>query len=326
MAVTPLFGVPMDGGAQSYDGVDPSRPDQVTPPTPPGITGSHHSGFQNVLGFLGDFLLSRMQMGTPYHDARQNEKLNAARIADEQSGDTTYARTGALNPAWAAQLQNRTLDNNRANASLAATAEMRKQREDDQREKVREGARNMAASYINGLDPKSPTFPEEYKLARTRLLTSSASIRADKDLVEELSNLYPEDANPNMIHAALAGRVPIAKQWDQAITEKRDANTAQLGKDRLGVTVRGQDLTHNDRQAGIAAANSRAAGHDATSTANTQARINAGPVVSTTDSSGNVVMPDGTVRKYSGTKTTTKTRAGVTPAAPAGKWGNFVKH
>jgi len=272
MAVTPLFGVPMDGGAQSFDGVDPSRSDQFTPPTPPGITGSHHSGFQNVLGFLGDFLMSRLHMGTPYHDSRENEKLNAARLADEQSGDTTYARTGALNPAWAAQLQNRAIDNNRLAASVASTTEFRDARLADQKEKLAKDVFLRASGYFNSMDPKDPKFLEHYKNGRA-LWLNSATVKNNPDLAQHLSDMFPEQYDPYMVHSSIASNVTPAKQWDQAITENRDANNVALGTERIKTTQRGQDISHGDRQDSIAHADGRAAARNATSASNTAARI-----------------------------------------------------
>jgi len=279
--------------------------------TPPVMMQPHHSGVQNVLGFLGDFLMSRLHMGTPYHDSRENEKLNAARIADEQSGDTTYTRTGALNPAWAAQLQNRAIDNNRLAASVASTTELRDARIAAEKEKERIRQRGVLGNFIEGLARR----PE-----KERAETYTNLLPKFKQLYPEGTAELPNDYNPIALDAFADSLVPVGTQRAQRLTELRDANNAQLGKDRIGATIQGQQLNHTDRQAGIAAANSRAAGHDATSRANTQARINAGPVVSTTNSSGDIVMPDGTIKKYSGTKTTTKGRAGTAKQPTISGW------
>jgi len=251
MAVTPLFGVPMDGGAQSFDGVSPTAPQSAMPSAGP----KKHSGFDNVLGFLGDFLLSRLKMGTPYHDAREREKLNQARLMDEQDPAGNYANLGALNPEYATRLQNINADNRRSDASFASTAEMRQARIEQQRELRRKEIRNRAASAFNGLDPNAPTFKEDY--ARTRsLFDESATLAGDSEFIKELHNLYPEDANLNIVHSSIASTIPAAKQWDQAITKERNAAIAEketaateLGNKKFGETTR-----HNKAQEGLGAA------------------------------------------------------------------------
>ena len=261
MAVTPLFGVPMDGGAQSFDGVSQSGSQtQPMSPTDP----KHHSGFQNVLGFLGDFLMSRLSMGTPYHDARENEKLNQARLLDEQSGDTTYPRTGVLNPSWAAQLQNRAIDNNRLSASMASTAESRDARVAAQKELLRKDVRTRAASYFNGLDPKSPKFAEDYARGR-KLWGESATVKNDPELSQSLNEMFPEEYDPNMVHASISSTVPVAKQWDQAITKDRNAaigdketKTLEQGSQKIGETIRSHKANEGLGAARVAIASRRA--------------------------------------------------------------------
>ena len=261
MAVTPLFGVPMDGGAQSFDGVSQSDPQSPTM-TPAGP--KHHSGFQNVLGFLGDFLMSRLHMGTPYHDARESEKLNEARLLDEQDPAGNYARVGAINPAFAHQLQATATDDKRLAASAAMTTEMRQARIAAQKEALRKDVTTRAAGYFNGLDPKSPTFKKDYANGR-QLWNSSSAVRSDPDLAKTLNDMFPEKFDANMVHSSIASTVAPAKQWDQAITKDRNSDiadhnaaTEELGTAKLDATTRHQKVMEGQGAARVAIADRRA--------------------------------------------------------------------
>jgi cell division septation protein DedD len=149
-----------------------------------------------------------------------------------------------------------------------------------------------------------------YPQMRDQVLT--AAKRQGLDLSAEL----PEKFDPVTLDAFIDGSVPVGTQRAQRLTKDHHTATEALGADRIKTTQQGQQLVHEDKQASIAAGNARAAGHDATSIRNTDARLTAGPVVSTTDSSGDVTMPDGTVKHYKGTKVTTKVRPNPTAKKP----------
>lgn len=260
MAVTPLFGVPIDGGAQSFDGVSPTAPQSAMPSAGP----KKHSGFDNVLGFLGDFLLSRLHMGTPYHDARENEKLNQARLLDEQDPAGNYANLGNINAPLAVKLRENNTDNLRLQAALTSTAESRDARVAAQKELLRKDVRTRAASYFNGLDPKSPKFAEDYARGR-KLWGESATVKNDPELSQSLNEMFPEEYDPNMVHASISSTVPVAKQWDQAITKDRNAaigdketKTLEQGSQKIGETIRSHKANEGLGAARVAIASRRA--------------------------------------------------------------------
>lgn len=269
MAQSPLFGIPMDGGPQSFDGVDPSSLSQSSVAQP---TSPHHSGFQNILGFLGDLLMSRLHMGTPYHDARENEKLNAARLADEQDPSGSYANVGNINTPLAIKLAENRTDNERLRALQQSTLEARKQREEIKREGIRKDVITRAAGYFNALDPNDPNIQETYKRGRD-LWSHSQVVSSDPELQAQLEDMFPEQYDPALIHSSIGSTVTPSKQWDQAITVDKNTKADERAGQRIDVTKRGQDISHNDRMTSIEHADSRSAARNATSSANTRARI-----------------------------------------------------
>jgi hypothetical protein len=218
----------MDGGPQSFDGVSPATPNTVAPAG--GV--KKHSGFDNVLGFLGDFLMSRLKMGTPYHDARENEKINAARLMDEQDPSGQYANLGNINAPLAIKLRENNTDNLRLQAAQDSTREIRDARLAAQKEAIRKGVTERAANYFNGLDPKSPTF-EKDRLAGRAMWGQSATVRNDPELSQSLEELFPETYNPNQYRASIASTVPVSKQWAQDLAEQNAADR----KEQFGVTT-----------------------------------------------------------------------------------------
>lgn len=263
---TPTFNVP----------IAPQVAPQAAPVASPVASVKKHSGFDNVLGFLGDFLLSRLNMGTPYRDARANEKLNAARLLDAQDPTHSYTNVGNIDANLAAKLQGQAADDARLAAAQAGTQEARDARLAAQREAIRTNVKNRAASYFNSLASDPNNIEDRYASGRA-LWTNSAAVKADPDLAAELNDLYPETFNPSMITSSIGASVPVSTQWAQRLTKERIDNQDEQAGARIGATVRGQDIRSSDTRRGQDIRSGDAAANRAAANARTAARIAARP-------------------------------------------------
>lgn len=237
--VTPVFNVPTSAPAASS---------VVAPVATP---AKKHSGFDNVLGFLGDFLLSRLNMGTPYHDARQNEKINQARLLDAQDPSQTYSTLGNLDPALAAKLQGQAVDDKRQAQTAQALADLRKQQEDLKAQANRKSYLDRAASMMQlGMGQAKPGKEEETYSTMRQLRLHSQELMSDPVLQEQFNNRYPEIWDPVVVSSSIGESVPVQAQWQQRLMKEQiDNQDAQAG-DRIATTERGQDLDHQDRVSG----------------------------------------------------------------------------
>lgn len=227
---TPLFGVPVN---------QTPGPIQKTQPTQPQGVPKKHGTVDNILGFLGDFLTSRLRMGTPYRDARQAEKLNAARLADMQDPSQTFSQTGNFDPALAARLQGQATDDARLKASQLSVEEMRAARTEAAREKARADVLGRAAGYFNSLASDPKDIETRYAAGR-QLWKNSGFVKNDPELMQTLEDMYPEKFDPAMITSSIGASVPVSTQWAQRLQANRDAAT-----DADRDATRGERIRHN---------------------------------------------------------------------------------
>ena len=187
---TPKFGVPMNIGNSPQTSIQQGQMSAGQSPSTP--QAPRHRGFlDHALGFLGDFLMSKLDMGRPYHDARENEKLNYARLLDQQDPSQTFAHVGEINPVFASKLAEQSTDNRRLDLTQQSTEETRAARIEAQREAIRRDVKNRAAGYFNNLasDPKG--LEERYAAGR-QLWQHSSEVQRDPELMDYFDKYYPE--------------------------------------------------------------------------------------------------------------------------------------
>lgn len=238
--VTPVFGVPVSQTPQ---------PQEVP---------KKHGTVDNILGFLGDFLTSRLRMGTPYRDARQAEKLNAARLADMQDPSQAFVQTGNIDPALAARLQGQATDDARLQASQLSVEEMRTARTEAAREKARADVLGRAAGYFNSLASDPKDIEARYAAGR-QLWRNSGFVKNDPELMQTLEDMYPEKFDPAMITSSIGASVPVSTQWAQRLQANRDAATNADRDASRGERIRHNTVTEGQGDARIGISAQRAA-------------------------------------------------------------------
>lgn len=231
----------------------------ITPATENPEEGWHrrHSGVQGVardiLGGLGDFLLSRLHMGTPYSNSKKQHELNYAAegidSSDPAQALAAINRVQHVDFTQGTKLRDQFIDNQRQAAARESTAEARAARLALADQARKDKNRVIAASMLNSL-VNSPERERAglYTQQRKQLLTS----------YPELAPELPENYDSNRLDMFIGSTIPSGVQRAQRLTAEHNVRTEDQTDARINTTIRGQDLNHQDRQAGIAAANARA--------------------------------------------------------------------
>ncbi len=245
---TPLFGVP----ATTTPTATPiSAPVENTgagtgpAPLPEPRKPKRHGFLDDALGFLGDFLLSRLRLGTPYRDAKKNEQLQIASEGFDQNPDEGFKRMAAVDFGAATKYRDQYIDNNRLAAQNASTAEARDSRIALAREAQIGKNRGIAASYFGSLIG----VPEADRAnVYTGLRSKMLSAYGNSD--PELANLLPETYDPIAVDAFLDSAVPVGMQRNQRLTRDRLDQQQDQFEQQDATTRRGQDIGSTDRRRG----------------------------------------------------------------------------
>lgn len=261
--MTPLFGVPV--APQATPAAAP-----VAAPTPPQRyveRDGKHKGVagvaRDILGTLGDFLLTRLHMPAMYAPAQRDRKLAAAQANIDTDPIGAIQQVSSIDPVVGAKLRDQYIDNQRLAAANASTAEARTARLAQAQEAQNMRTRGYAASMLGSMagwdDAKRQQF---YPQMRSQVL--AAANKQGLDLSSEL----PEQFDSTALDAFIDGAVPVGTQRAQRLTrEKQVAAAAQAATNETGrndraaagraVTMRGQDIRSADSAANRAAAGQR---------------------------------------------------------------------
>jgi hypothetical protein len=236
--VSPLFGIPTQElpatSVVSNDGptTDLDRPQP-----------QKHGAVHNILSTLGDFLLD----ATGLSGVIKTRRLNEAMQGFDEDPQGTISRVSGIDYGVGSKLRDQYIDNQRLAAAQESTAEARAARIQSaqivQNDRTRQRAAAMLGTMASWDDAKRSA---NYGTMRDQVLKYGAA--NGLDLSAELPSSYDGNALDGFIDSA----VPVGTQRAQRLTQDKNEATAQLGKDRIEVTKRGQDISSADRAAGRA--------------------------------------------------------------------------
>lgn len=204
---------------------------------------------RDILGTLGDFLLTRLHMPAMYAPAQHDRKLEVAQQNIDSDPVGAIQQVTSIDPVFGAKLRDQYIDNMRQQAGREATKEARDARVaqaqalQDDRTRSRVGA--MLGTMANWDDPKRT---QNYGAMRQQALQYAKANGLD------LSNELPASYDSVALDSFIDGSVPVGTQRAQRLTKDRIDNQDAQAYDRMDVTTRGQDLVHQDRQASNATA------------------------------------------------------------------------
>ena len=220
-----------------------------------------HSGVQGVardiLGGLGDFLLTRLKMKPMYADSKRQHELNYASRGldspDQAVSDEALNRIQGIDYGLGMKARDMVTDNRRLAAAQANTQEARDARLTFQRNQELERQRNVLGNFVNGL----ATRPETER-AKTYEQMLPKFIQNYPEAAKDL----PDSYDPTLLDAYADSRVPVGAQRTLRLSKDKMDQQGDQFNTRNETTIRGQNLSHQDRQASISAANERAKNRD----------------------------------------------------------------
>lgn len=236
--VTPIFGVPAPkstppiASAPKYEEQDPKHQ---------GAAGVA----RDILGTLGDFLLTRLHMPAMYGPAQDKRRLASAMEGFDTDPSAAISRVTSLDPVLGSKLRDQTIDNARLAASQASTQEMRDARlaqaQTLQNDRTRSRVAAMLGTMSEWDDNKRST---KYADMRNQVLNYAKNNGLD------LSTELPESFDPTSLDSFIDGSVPVGTQRAQRLTRERIDVQRDLGEGRIATTRRGQDVSSVDRRRG----------------------------------------------------------------------------
>jgi hypothetical protein len=220
MANTPLFNVPMGspdpsqtttidpsiaGRVASMGNIQPAASNKFVE------TDGKHRGVagvaRDILGTLGDFLLTRLHMPAMYGPAQKDRRLNEAVTGFDQNPIAAINRVTDVDFNAGTKLRDQYTDNARLQAQLDATKEARDARVAIAQEVAKNRSRGIAASMLNSI-PADDSAPDLYKKQRAQI------VAAYPDIANEL----PTEYDPISVNSFIGGQVPVSKQRQDATT------------------------------------------------------------------------------------------------------------
>lgn len=252
--VTPLFGVPV----APQNAAPVNAPGMVipagsaTPTRAPAETeyverDGKHKGVagvaRDILGFLGDFLLTRLRMPAMYGPAQKQRKLEAAMEGFDQDPLSAIARVTDVDYAAGSRLRDQFIDNQRQAATQASTAEAREARIQIANTAAADRTRSRVGAMLGTMGTWDDTRRQaNYPQMRQQALNYAKANGLD------LSTELPETFDSVALDAFIDGAVPVGTQRAQRLTAERNEILADQGGQRLQQGDRRLDITENDQR------------------------------------------------------------------------------
>lgn len=234
---TPLFGIPTDQTELPSTAPIPKRDD-----------APRFGVGKDILGFLGDFLLTKLGMPAQYGPGKQRKKLAWASSTEDPT--LRQSRIAEVDPILATKLREQEIDNARLNAAQASTAESRASREAASKALELERHRNILGNFIDGLASRTP---EEAKQTYEQMYPRFAS-----SYPEAIADL-PSEFDPALLDAYADSRVPGGMQRSQRLQKETSALVNEDRDTSFAERQRHNRKTESQGDARIGIAEARAA-------------------------------------------------------------------
>lgn len=224
-----------------------------------------HSGAagvaRDILGNIGDILLSRLRLGTPYNTSKRNHELMYASqgydSTDPQQSADAINRVKAIDFNAGTQLEDEAFKRQYRQSMLESTLENRQFRQDMKQQLVRDGYLKGSANFFNKIaDLPEEKRAEAYAQGR-KLWDQSSVVRNDPELRQQLEDFFPQDYNPDTFLPSIARYTDVNKQWAASLNKDRAETAKDQGQQKIDETARYHDIQHNDRMTSVEHADAR---------------------------------------------------------------------
>lgn len=187
---------------------------------------------EDILGTLGDILLTKLGVGPMYGPAKRQKKLNAAFQDFENDPVGAIKRVSEVDFKTGQDLSNTFVDNQRQQAALESTKEARDARLEMAKNAEASRVRGTAASMLNTLTEWSPEKrAKDYPILRDRVRALATKSGTPIDIPDT----YDENTAIDL-EALIAGSIPAGTQRSQTLTRKR--NEAQVETAKTSAQIR----------------------------------------------------------------------------------------
>lgn len=230
--IASLFGIPVPDSIANTDNQSQTLPLNLPDINP--VAASHtyqeqsgkHKGAagigRDILGTLGDFLLTRLHMKPMYWPGQQDRKLNAAWQGHDEDPQAALDRVTDVDFNTGTKLRDQYTDNQRLQAAQESTAETRAARVATAQDLVEMKASGYASASLNTMktwdEPKRKQF---YPQLRNQIILAGKKYGAD---FSDLPEVYDASTAP-ILEGFISGAVPVATQRQQALKETQIAET-----------------------------------------------------------------------------------------------------
>lgn len=230
--MTSLFGVPIPDDIQNSQDTPQSLAAGQDTYAPQSHSYEEQSGKhkgaagigRDILGTLGDFLLTRLHMKPMYWPGQEDRKLNAAWQGHEDDPQAALDRVTDVNFKTGNDLRNTYTDNERLKAAQENTAETRALRIDNAQNLTDMKASGYASATLNTMstwdDAKRKQF---YPQLRQQIILAGKGYGSD---FSSLPETYTADTAP-ILEGFISGAVPVATQRQQTINQAKAAETGR---------------------------------------------------------------------------------------------------
>jgi hypothetical protein len=200
---------------------------------------------RDILGTLGDFLLTRLRLPAMYGPAQQQRRLAAAQANIDSDPVGAIQQVSSIDPVFGAKLRDQYIDNQRLAATQASTAEARDARRAQAQALTDDRTRSRAAAMLGTM----ATWDDTRRSSNYGALREQA-IRYGQANGLDLSNELPTEFDPVQLDSFIDSSVPVGTQRAQRLTRDRLDQQQDQFEQRDATTRRGQDIGSTDRRRG----------------------------------------------------------------------------
>ena len=258
--VSPLFNVPISGDAMTMGSIKPTnKTGSSMTPQKYVEKDKKHTGVagvaRDVLGTLGDFLLTKLGMPTMYAPAQKQRKLANSLANFDQDPRTAIAEATSIDVGIGNKLRDQFIDNTRLeetrldrNENNDARLDLARERAEIARQLKDEKSYGSLAGMVESMASwDNVKRAKNYGQMRAAILSNGKRMGLPTDVLEtELPAEFDEVA----LDAFADRYVPVERQRGQRLTKERMDNQAEQAKARDTTTRRGQDISSRDRVRG----------------------------------------------------------------------------
>lgn len=213
---------------------------------------------RDILGTLGDFLLTRLHLPAMYAPAQHQRELDAAWQGHEDDPQAAADRVASVDFNQGQNISKQIQNQQSTDAYRRSAADLRNSRMQAIQDAADTKNRLSAQAYLNTLFKPDGTpidkFPEAYSQVKKNIAATYGARSPS------IMSALPDDADPDQISMFVKAGIPVATAKSQDLRQQQIDNNLDLGTDRNEIGQQNAD-TAAARQGSYDYAVHHTAGH-----------------------------------------------------------------